>query len=60
MSWMGCPAILACWHYLQGAPIEWDDEDGEHQRPTALCRACSRHAAKVSDARKKREKGEGK
>jgi hypothetical protein len=32
IGWSGCPAVLACLHYL--------DPEDEPVRPTALCRAC--------------------
>lgn len=46
-GWSGCPAELACLHYLLG-----DDDDPP--RPTALCRACSKAAEKREELRARR------
>lgn len=40
VSWTGCPAVLACWHYRK-------NEDGPRARVTALCKACSGALAKM-------------
>ena len=50
ISWTGCPAALACWHYRKE----------RRGRVTALCRACSKvpEIWRRTLARKKREKGD--
>lgn len=46
ISWTGCPAELACLHYLDDHP----------RRVTALCKACSRALVKRGGWRKAKVK----